>query len=113
MKLDELFNNYPKQYFNVLPPKETKPTGSMIATIARSIADDQGSEPTEYESEARASKTWPNHKYDRRQNDEVAKDIVRKRRKSLKKNRNADWEYELISDKNRHARDDGTGGVFR
>ncbi len=112
MKLDELFNNYGKQYFNVLPPNQTKPNGSMIASVMRAKADEQGTEKTEYDSVARSSKLWPNHKYDRRQDDQVAKAIVQKSKKQLKKNRNADVEFELVADKNRHARDDG-GGIFR
>lgn len=112
MKLNEL-NNYGKLYFNVLPPRDVKPNSRMIATVLRAKADSQGNEQTEYEGHAQADKMWPNHKWDRRQNDEVAKDIARKAKQNLKGNRNADWEFELVADKNRHARDDGTGGVFR
>lgn len=108
MKLYELFNNYPKHYFNVLPPDDVKPTGSMIATLMRARADDQGNEKTEYEGRAESNKLWPNDVagYAR------AKEIAQKSRKRLKNGRNADWEYEVIADKNRTAKDEG-GAVFR
>lgn len=112
MKLDELFNNYGKQYFNVLPPPEVKPNSSrMIATILRAKADSQGTEPNEQGQGS--SKLWPNHKWDRRQNGDTARAIVQRSKKLLKKNRNNDQEFELVTDKNRQARDDGSGGVFR
>ena len=112
MKLHEI-NNQGKLYFNVLPPKDEKPTGRMIVTILRAKADSQGSKPTEHEAIARSSKLWPNHKWDRRQDDDVSRAIVQKSRKNLKKNRTADWELELVADKNRHARDEETGGIYR
>lgn len=60
MKLNEIFNNYPNVYFNVLPSDHaSKPSGTMIAAIMRARADDQGTMDTEYEHEAQSSKLWP------------------------------------------------------
>lgn len=109
MKLYELFNNYPKHYINVLPPSDVKPTGSMIATIMRARANEQGNEDTEYESRAESSKLWPNDKYGYHK----AREIRHLSRMRLKNSRNAEWEHEVISDKNRHAKDEGIGATFR
>lgn len=102
MKLSELFNNYQNQYFNVLPPRNVKSAGSMIAAVMRATADEMGNEDTE----AQASKLWPNNKYDRRQYDDTAKSIVQKVKKLRKKQVLAGpKEMELVIDKNRTVKD--------
>lgn len=82
MKVREILNNYPKIYLNVLPPDRSN-LGSMIAHLARTVADEQGNMPTEYEGRAEAGQLWPRDRFDRRAGDEGT--AIAQRAKQLKK----------------------------
>jgi hypothetical protein len=86
MKLTQVLNTYPKLYINVVPPRDHKiSTGSLIATVMRQRANDQGY-PNDYEDDTtQICPTWPNHRWDRRVGDNIGTEISQKARKLRKK----------------------------
>ncbi len=111
MKIDEVFNNQQKMYFNVLPPRNCKSTGSMIAAVMRAKADEMGNEDTEAAAEGQADKLWPNNKYDRRQYDDVGKSIIQQAR-LLRKKEMAREPKEMQITQGRDV-PDSHGGIYR
>ena len=121
MKLNEIFNNYPNVYFNVLPPDHSsKPSGNMIAAIMRAHADEQGTMDTEYEHEAEADELWPDgedsygddeyyEEPDDSEDEDWEEEVIQRAKDSLEQ----DSETEKVQKRNRKMTDVSDDVIYR